>query len=118
MLFGIIIDVNDTQFSNALVLIVVTVVGIIIDVVGTLVDSLIDINLLQPKNMLLEIVVKFILLLGNFTYVNSVQNRNALEPILVTESGIVSDVNEVQLWNALEPIVITEFGIVSDVNEL
>ena len=51
LLVGNIIDVNAIQSLNALVPIVVTVLGIIIDVVATLVDSLIDVSLLQPKNV-------------------------------------------------------------------
>ena len=51
LLVGNIIDVIAIQSLNALVPIVVTVLGIIIDVVATLVDSLIDVSLLQPKNV-------------------------------------------------------------------
>jgi hypothetical protein len=41
---------------------------------------------------------------------------NALELIIVTESGIVIDVKLEQPLNALSPILVTELGIVIDVN--
>lgn len=37
-------------------------------------------------------------------------------PILITESGIVTDVNPVQPSNALSPIIVTTFPIVTLVN--
>ena len=53
--------------------------------------------------------------LGIVRLVKPEQPRNAVDPIEVTEFGIVSDpVKPLQLANAPFPIVITEFGIVND----
>ena len=41
--------------------------------------------------------------------------RNALEPMLVTEEGMVIDVKPVIPWKALAPMLVTEEGIVMDV---
>ena len=41
--------------------------------------------------------------------------KNAYLPILVIESGIVTEVRFLQLENALSPILVTESGIVIDV---
>ena len=43
--------------------------------------------------------------------VSPVQYKNALSPIEVTESGIVIDVSPEQTANAMEPIEVTESGI-------
>ena len=54
-------------------------------------------------------------------HVNSVilaQSLNALEPIVVTELGIVTLVKPLQLWNAEDPMVVTELGIVTLVKPL
>ena len=68
--------------------------------------------------------MKFILLLGNLTYVNSVQPWKApllimLLPMVVTDSGIIIDVNAIQFLNALVPIVVNKLlvGNVIDTNE-
>ena len=41
--------------------------------------------------------------------------RNALEPMLVTDDGIVMDVKAVIPWKAFAPMLITDDGIVMDV---
>ena len=41
--------------------------------------------------------------------------RNTLEPILVTDDGIVIEVKPVIPWNALAPMLVTDDGIVMDV---
>ena len=43
-----------------------------------------------------------------YTVVKTELLRNAFEPILVTEFGIVMDTNELHPWNALAPILLTE----------
>ena len=44
--------------------------------------------------------------------------RNTLEPMLVTDDGIVIDVKPVIPWKALAPMLVTEDGIVIDVTPL
>jgi hypothetical protein len=46
------------------------------------------------------------------------QLKNTADPIVVTESGIVTDVRLEQCWNAFEPIVVTELPIVTDVRPI
>ena len=53
-----------------------------------------------------------------FVSVKLLQSSNALFPMLVTESGIVTDVRPLQPQNALLPMRVTEFGIVTDVRPL
>ena len=43
------------------------------------------------------------------------EEANALAPMLVTLSGIVTDVREQQLANTLLPMLVTSSGIVTDV---
>jgi hypothetical protein len=65
-------------------------------------------------NELAEIVV----IIDGFlitTVINAVQLSNALDPIVVTESGIVTDVSLEQYRNTLSPIVVTELGMLTDI---
>jgi hypothetical protein len=47
------------------------------------------------------------------TVIKLVQPWNALEPILVTELGIVTDVKAEQFMNILTPIIVTKLPIVT-----
>ena len=102
---------------NALVPIIVTVFGIFID--NVVFNSPIDVKLLQPKNVQLEIFVKFGLAVGNFICCNCVQPWKAPEsklslPMVETDSGIIIDLILLQSLKALLPIIVTVFGIVID----
>ena len=46
------------------------------------------------------------------------QDQNAPQPMLVTESGIVTEVMPPQYWNAASPMLVTESGIVTEVMPL
>jgi len=55
---------------------------------------------------------------GNHIAVNPLQPENADDPMLVTESGIVTLVKPLQPENADDPMFVTELGIVTLVNPL
>ena len=46
------------------------------------------------------------------------QNENALPPMLVTESGMVTKCKDSQRQNALSPMLVTESGMVTDCKDL
>ena len=49
-------------------------------------------------------------------FFNCQQFSNALLPIVVTPSGIITDVSSLQFLNASAPIFVTLFGIFIDVS--
>jgi len=90
--------VHDT---NAFVAIVVTKLGIVMEV-----------RPLQPWNALAPILVTDN---GICMEVRVEQPWNALSAILVIESGSITEVSPEQFWNAFDPILMTELGIVMEV---
>lgn len=50
--------------------------------------------------------------------VSDVQDWNALDPIDVTEFGIVIEVSDKQNWKTVSPIVVIEDGIVMEVSDV
>ena len=81
------------EFVNALVAIVVTELGMVIDS-----------NLVQVVNALLPIVVSSEPE-ANVTESNFKQEESASTPIDITEAGMIIDVNSTQELNAAWPIV-------------
>ena len=83
------------------------------------VSSAITITPVLPKNDCVEAVLVrpssiIEVLVGNVALVRP-DEVNALNPMLVTEDGKVTDVIPVAPWNAFAPMLVTEDGMVTDV---